>query len=207
MITIINFKTYKQGRDVLRLVKELERVDKNIIVGVQPTDVAPISKLTKLKVFIQHADYFSPGRYTGYIIPESVKEQGAKGVFLNHSEHQIPFDVLKESVKRCNEVGLQTAVFAPNLRKAKKIKKLNPDYLIIEPPKLVSGNISVSEAKPKMIKKISEKIGRNFIVGAGIKNSKDVKKALELGASGIAVSSAITKSKNPGKVLKELLNY
>ena len=33
MITIINFKTYKQGESVLEFAKKIEKVDKNIIVG------------------------------------------------------------------------------------------------------------------------------------------------------------------------------
>jgi triosephosphate isomerase len=44
-----------------------------------------------------------------------------------------------------------------------------------------------------------------FLVGAGIKDNNDLKIAIRLGASGIALSSAITTSKNPGKVLRELL--
>jgi triosephosphate isomerase len=44
-----------------------------------------------------------------------------------------------------------------------------------------------------------------FLVGAGIKNNSDLKISLKLGASGIALSSAITKSKNPEKVLKNIL--
>ncbi len=207
MITIINFKTYLQGKDVLKLAKSIEKVNKKIIIGVQSTDIKEISEKTNLRVFAQHVDYFNPGRNTGFILPEAVKKQGAKGVFLNHSEHRLSFDVLKKSVKRCKQINLKTVIFASNLKEALKIKKLDPDYLVVEPPKLVSGGISVSRAKPGLIKKIHKKFGKNFIVGAGIKNSEDVKLSISLGASGIAVSSAITKSKNPSKKLKKLIDY
>ena len=205
MIKIINFKTYKQGRKVLELAEIIERIDKNIIVGVQATDIKEISDKTNLKVYAQHVDYFEQGRNTGFIIPESVKSNGAEGTFLNHSEHRLKLDVIKKTIKRCKKVKLKTAVFASDLNEAKKIEKLNPDFLIIEPPELIAGKISVSSAKPELIKKISKSLKMKFLVGAGIHSRKDVRVALELGASGIAVSSSIMKSNNPAIELRKLI--
>lgn len=202
-VIIINFKTYKKGKEVFKLAKVIEKVNKNLIIGVSPVDIKNVVDVTGLRVYSQHVDYYEPGRYTGYIIPESVKAAGAKGSFLNHSEHKLDFNTLKKTIERCKKVGLKTAVFAADLKEAKNIEKLKPDYLIVEPPELVAGKVSVSEAKPEFIKKIADNLKTDFIVGAGIKTQKDVKKALELGAKGIAVSSAVTKAKNPEKILKE----
>ena len=202
---IINLKTYQQGKADLKLAKEIERFDKNIIVGVQASDIYEVVKKTKLTVYSQHVDSYKPGRYTGYIIPEAVKKDGAKGTFLNHSEHKLNFKTLKLTVTRCKKLKLKTAIFASSLKEAQKIKKLHPNYLIYEPPELVAGNISVSKAKPDLIKKIHQKIKYPFIVGAGIKTKEDVEIAIRLGAKGIAVSSAITKAKDPKKALKKLL--
>ena len=83
-------------------------------------------------------------------------------------------------------------VFVSNLKQAKKIEELKPDYLIFEPPELVAGKKSVSKTKPELIKKISKNLKMKFLVGAGIHSREDVKKALELGAYGIAVSSALS---------------
>jgi len=204
-IFIINFKTYKKGKSVLKLAKKIEKVDKNFIVGVPATSIKEISKKTKLKVYAEHVDSFSPGRNTGFILPEEVRANGAKGTFLNHSEHKIGFEVLKKTILRCKKTGLKVAVFAPDLKEAKKIEKLKPDFLIFEPPELVSGKISVSSAKPDLIKKISKEIKINFLVGAGIHKREDVEDAMKLGAMGVAVSSQITKAKNPEKELRKLL--
>jgi len=204
LLIVINFKTYKQGKDVIKLAKVIEKVDKRVIVGVQASDVFEVNKATKLKVYAQHVDYFEKGRHTGFILPEAVKADGARGVFLNHSEHKINMKILKMTVKRCKEIGLKTMVFAKDLREAKKIKKMKVDYIIIEPPELVAGKISVSTAQPELIEKIAKRLKCRFLVGAGIKTGEDVKIAMKLGASGIAVSSAITKAKNPVKVLKDL---
>ncbi len=207
LMIVINFKTYKQGKEVLKLAKIIERVDKNIIVGVQAADIVKIAEKTKLNIYAQHVEHFGPGRHTGYILPESVKANGAKGTFLNHSEHKIAFPELKKTIERCKKLGLKTMVFASSLKEAKKIEGLKPDYIVFEPPELVAGKISVSKAKPELIKKISKNVKTKIIVGAGIHTKEDVKKSLELGASGIAVSSAITLAKNPERKLRELLSY
>jgi len=204
-IIVINLKTYKQGKDVLKLVKTIEKIDKKIIIGVQATDVLEVRKVVKNPVYAQHVDYQELGRNTGFILPEAVKVDGAKGAFLNHSEHRLKYGIIKKTVKRCKKTGLKTMVFVKDLKEGKKIRKLKPDYIIIEPPGLVAGKVSVSKARPELIEKIAKKLKIKFLVGAGIKNNKDVKIAMKLGASGVALSSAVTKAKNPAKVLKELI--
>jgi len=203
-LIVVNLKTYKSGKDALRLSKIIEKVSSKIIIGVQPTDLAVISKAVKNPVYIQHVDYFEPGRNTGFILPEAACAAGAKGVFLNHSEHRLNMDVIEKTVKRCQKLNLKIGIFAKNLNQAIELKKLKPDCLMIEPPELVAGKVSVSMAKPKLIEQIGEKLKYPFLVGAGIKGGEDVKIAMELGADGIAISSAVTKSKNPSKILKEL---
>jgi len=205
-IVVINLKTYKQGKNAVELAKQIEKIDSRIIVGVQASDVYEITKATKLRVYGQHVDWQKPGKHTGFILPEAVKKDKAIGSFLNHSEHKLKFRVLKKTIKRCRQVGLKVLVFAKDLKEAKKIQKLKPDYLVVEPPELVGGKKSVSKSKPELIKKIAKKLKRGFLVGAGIHNREDVKIAMKLGASGIAVSSAITKARNPGKKLRELMN-
>jgi len=204
-IIVINLKTYKQGQEAIKLAKIIEKVDKNIIVGVQASDIKEIVDKTRLKVYCQHIDYMKPGRETGFIIPEAVKANGAIGSFLNHSEHRLSFDIIKQTVSRCKKLKLKTMVFARDLKEAKKIEKLKPDYIIYEPPELVAGKVSVSKAKPNIISEIVKKIKIPILVGAGIKTKEDVKKSLELGAKGVALSSAITTAKNPEKRLRELL--
>jgi len=224
-IFVINFKTYKQGKEVLRLVNEIytffnkktyQDVFKEIIIGVQATDLYEVNEYlinkkksnikNKIKIFVQHVDFFKKGRVTGFILPEAVKEDGAKGTFINHSEHVLKLRIIKKTIKRCKKNNLKTMVFVPDLKFAKKVQrfKIKPDYLVFEPPKLVAGRKSVSKAKPELIKEFKDKIKMDFIVGAGIKNSEDIKKAIELGSSGVAVASAITKSKNINEVLKKL---
>lgn len=205
LVVVVNLKTYKQGKPAIKLAKQIGKVDKSIIVGVQASDVYETARATKLKVYAQHVDWQEPGRHTGFIIPEAVKKDGARGTFLNHSEHKLKLRIVKRTIKRCKQIGLKTLVFAASLKEAKKIKRMKPDYLVIEPPELVAGKKSVSKSKPGLIETIAKKLKCKFLVGAGIHTNEDVKIAMKLGASGIAVSSAITKAKNPAKKLKELV--
>lgn len=205
-ITVINLKTYQQGEKAVKIAKEIEKVDKNIIIGVEASDIYDISRKTKLKVYAQHVEYFEPGRNTGYVLPESVKKNGAVGTFLNHSEHKLSFEVLKRTVIRCKKIGLKTLVFASTLKEAEKIQSLKPDYLVIEPPELVAGKKSVSKEKPELIKTINNKLKMKFLVGAGINTREDIRIAMKLGASGVAFSSVITTAKEPGKKLKEMIS-
>lgn len=204
-LILINFKTYNYGKKSVSLAKEIEKVSKDIIIAIQPTDIKEISSKTKLKIYAQHVDSAKPEKATGFITPEALKSTGAIGVLLNHSEHPLKFKVLKETIKRCKETKLKTAVFVPSIKEAKKIEKLKPDLLIYEPPELVGGNISVSSSKPEIITKIAESIKIKFLVGAGIKTKEDICKSIKLGASGVAFSSVITTARNPKRTLERLL--
>lgn len=202
---LINFKTYNYGKKTISLAKEIEKVSKDIIIAVQPTDIKDISSKTKLKIYAQHVDFAKPEKATGFITPESVKSVGASGVLLNHSEHPLDFKNLKETIKRCKKIRLKTAVFVSNLREAKKIEKLKPNFLIYEPPELVGGKVSVSSSKSEIIERIAKSTKTRFLVGAGIKTKEDIDKAIRLGASGVAFASVITTARNPKKVLKKLI--
>ena len=204
-LIVINLKTYKQGNQLLKLVKTIESVDKDIIIGVQNTNIYKLSQKTKLKIFAQHVDPQIPGRNTGFILPESVKSNGAIGVFLNHSEHKLDYKTIKETIKHCKKIKLKIMLFANSLKQAKKLEKLKPDYVIYEPPELVAGKTSVSESKPDLIKKIKKSLKSKFLVGAGVHSYKDIEIATKLGAKGVILSSAVTTAKNPKKVLKELI--
>ena len=100
-IIVINLKTYQQGEKSVKIAKEIERVDKNVILGVQASDIYEIAKKTQLKIYAQHVDPFEPGRNTGYVLPEAVKKDKAIGTFLNHSEHKLTMDVIKKTIARC----------------------------------------------------------------------------------------------------------
>ena len=75
---------------------------------------------------------------------------------------------------------------------------------------LIGGDVSVTNVDPAIVsgtveavKKIS-KVG--VLCGAGIKNGKDVIKAIELGSRGVLLASGVTKSDNPEATLMDLIS-
>lgn len=205
-VIVVNLKTYQHGAKALALCKKIEKVDKNIIVGVSALDVYRISSKTRLSVFCQHGDLMDEGRNTGFILLKGIKANGGDGVFLNHSEHRLKWSVLKKTILKCRDLKLKTLVFVKNLAEAKRVEKLGVDLLCWEPARLVGGNISVSSAKPNLIKGIRNGLRGDFLVGAGIKTGEDVRVALELGASGVALASGVCKAKDVERVLRGLIN-
>jgi len=216
-IIIVNFKTYKEstGDNAIKLAeicnKIAEETKTSIAVAVQSTDIYKISKIVSIPILSQHIDAVDFGKNTGFLLPESAKQAGAEATLLNHSEHRLDFDLLKSSIERAKQAGLKTIVCAKSTEETKNIANLNPDFIAIEPPELIGGKISVSEAKPevisnsvKAVKSISKKI--KVLCGAGIHKKEDVKKAVELGADGILVSSGIVKARNQESALKDLVN-
>jgi triosephosphate isomerase len=214
-IIIVNFKTYpgSTGEEAVHLARICEKVafetGVDIRVAVCAPDIYPVSQAVSIPVYAEHVDPYPPGRYTGSVLPEVVKTAGATGTLLNHSEHQIPIKKLADSIKRASHVSLTTVVCADTPAKAKAIAEMKPDFIAVEPPELIGGDVSVSKAKPEVIirsvKEVKEKQGIRLLVGAGIKTREDVVKALELGADGVLIASGVDLAPDHEKALRELL--
>ena len=212
----INFKTYEQstGANATKLAKLMNSFAQKkveIIPVVQAIDLKEVASNCSLKIFAQHIDPINYGSNTGKILPEAIKQAGAYGTVLNHAENKVSNEFLEKAVKRGKEVGLKIMLCAESIERAKQLAKLNPDLIAVEPPELIGGDISVSTAQPELIEdsvkaihEINPKI--QVITGAGVKNSADVKKAIELGTKGVFVASGIICSKNKKEAIRELLS-
>ncbi|BCX14405.1 MAG: triose-phosphate isomerase [Patescibacteria group bacterium] len=211
----VNFKTYEEstGSRALVLAKELEKAAKEtgvkVVIAAQATDIREIKESVDLEVWSQKIDPVSFGAHTGAILPEAVVLDGGSGTFLNHSESKFNSpQELAEAKKRADEAGLKTLIFASNLEELEKVCVLKPNFVSYEPPELIgSKTTSVAQAQPEIVAKavkVAGKFNLPLIVGAGIHSNDDVKKSLELGAFGVAVSSDIVKSENPYLELKDL---
>ena len=212
----INFKTYEEGtgKNALELIKILEEVAQSsqikIIPVVQATDIKEAVGISKLEIWTQNVDPVMFGAHTGSILPESVLEDGAVGTFLNHSERKFQDTTsLQQTVERCTQLGLKTLVFASNLEELGTVSSYNPTFVAYEPPEFIgSTTASVTSAQPDIILKAVETAKTHnlpLIVGAGIHSKDDVKKSLELGATGIAVAKDILKADDPKKELLDLI--
>lgn len=211
----VNFKTYAEGsgQKAIALTKILEEVahatQVKIIPVVQIIDAEAVIASTQLEVWIQHIDPVSYGPYTGWTLPEEAVRIGVRGVFLNHSEHKFGnWEDLTKAQERCREVDLKTLIFAADLAEFQRVLEIKPTFIAYEPPELIgSTEASVATAKPEVIARASvlaKEAGIPLIVGAGITSREDVRRSLELGAVGVAVSSDIVKAEDPKRELTDL---
>ena len=211
---LVNFKTYIEatGRKALELAKKAEKVslETEVCIGVAPqfVDIKMIAEEVSIPVFAQHIDPIKPGRCTGFILPEAIREAGAVGTIINHSEKQLKLSEIKLAVERAHECDLTSLVCIGSHRLARRIASFNPDMVAVEPPELIATGIAVSKAKPEVVTKTVEAVkGVNpkivVLCGAGIVRGEDVAAALRLGTEGVLVASGVVKAKNPYKVLLE----
>ncbi|MFH1290051.1 MAG: triose-phosphate isomerase [Nanoarchaeota archaeon] len=207
---IINFKNYTSGDKTLRLAKKIEKYLPKAIVAVPAVDIRGIAEKTKLHVFAQHIDAIG-GRATGFLLPETTKAVGAQGTLLNHSEHPLPYRVLKRAVPRAHKAGLRVILCAPTIRDAKKLLKLKPEAIAFEDKKLIGTKKSITQYRIEEVKKFAELLNNSPhgcvpLCGAGINSAEDVKASHNLGCFGVLIASAIAKApaKKAEAFLKDL---
>jgi len=220
----VNFKTYKEGTgekavelaEICRAVQEESKI--KIVPVVQIVDLYQVKhRFPELEVWVQHLDPFPQGQYTGWINLEAVKEAGASGTLLNHSEHQIPPGTVRQIIKRTrvsshqspvtSHQRFQVMVCCKSLGQAERLAKFKPDLLAYEPPELIgSREKSVTSEKPEAIGNLVKMIPEiPVIVGAGIHSQEDIKISLKMGAKGILVATDVVLAKNPQKELEDLV--
>lgn len=213
-IIIVNYKTYSEATgkraNILSKIADDVSLEFGINIGVAPqfTDIGSIASAVSIPVFSQHVDPIIPGSHTGHILLESVKEAGAVGTLINHSERRLKLFDIEALVMKSRESGLISIVCTNNAGVSAAVATLKPDMIAVEPPELIGTGIPVSKAKPEVVSgtvEVVRKINRDVVIlcGAGITTGEDLAAALKLGTKGVLVASGVVKAKDPRKVLIE----
>jgi len=211
---IINFKTYLEatGKKAVELAKKAEKASKEtgVYIGVTPQfcDIKSVAEAVEIPVYAQHIDPIRPGSNTGHILAEAVKEAGAIGTLINHSEKQIKLADIDAVIKLANQESLISCVCTSNPPISAAVAYLNPDIISIEPPELIGTGVAVSKAQPEAVTntiKLVRKVNNEAIIlcGAGISHGEDVSVALRLGTYGVLVASGIVKAKDQYTIIRE----
>lgn len=214
-VIVLNVKTYGQaiGNDVIKIAKLMEEVGKetnvSMAIAVQATDIYRVKNEVSIPVWAEHIDPITPGSHTGWTLPEAVKDAGAVGTLINHSEHRLTLANIDACLTRAQENGLDNIICTNNVTTSKAAAALNPQFVAVEPPGLIGGDTSVTTADPDIVsnsvdavKSVNDSV--QVLCGAGVKNGKDVSKALELGSAGVLLASGIVKAKNKKEVIQDL---
>lgn len=208
---IINYKNYEEisGNNATKLAQIAQKISKKYKVKIA---IAPPHHLLGIKysgpILSQHTDNAKVGSTTGFVIPELLKKSKISGSLINHSEHRIPPHDIAELVEIFRRLKMISVVCVKDVSEAAKYAKLNPDYIAIEPPELIGSGKAVSTERPELITKAAKAVkdaknSTKLLCGAGIVSGNDVRRAIELGSSGILVASGIVKAKNWNKIVEE----
>ncbi|MBM4240464.1 MAG: triose-phosphate isomerase [Euryarchaeota archaeon] len=216
-LVILNFKTYLEstGENALELSKICEKVAKEtgvkIVVAPQHPDIYRISKEVDIAVLSQHVDAIDFGGHTGSILTECVKEAGAVGTLINHSERRMKLFEIDEIIKKTSTLGMGNIVCTNNIETSVAAATLNPDFVAVEPPELIGSGIPVSKAEPEIVEgtvelihNINQKV--KVLCGAGISTGDDLKAAIDLGTEGVLLASGIILADDPEKALLDLVS-
>ncbi len=213
-IIIVNFKTYLEatGKNAVELAKQAERASKEtgvcIAVAPQFTDLKAVADAVEIPVYAQHIDAIKPGSNPGQILVEAVKQTGAVGTIINHSERRLKLAEIDAIVTLTKGHELVSCLCTNNPATSAAAAALYPDMVSIEPPELIGSGIAVSKAQPEVITKTVKLVKQvdpkaTILCGAGISTGQDVAIALKLGAQGVLVASGIVKAKDPYSMLHE----
>lgn len=209
----LNFKTYEQGtgNNALKLARIAQKADEEgevkIVIIAQATDIRMLVENTKLPIFAQHADLEGYGANTGRTTLEALKQAGASGVMINHSEDRADIEQIRKLAKRCKQLQIPMLVCVASLDEAAAASMLKPEYMAYEDPKLIGSGKSVTEEEPDTVLKFAEKMKAKTIAlcGAGVSTGLDLVKSLELGCHGVLLASAFVKSSDPEEMIMEFI--
>ena len=216
-VVVVNFKAYAEvdGIKAVELAKVCEEVAKEtgVSIAVCPpvAELGAVARAVSIPVLSQNIDPRKPGSATGWMTPSMVNAAGAVGSLINHSEHRFQDEDIEQCVSMCRELSMIPLVCAESVDKAKRVAAFSPEFIAVEPPEQIGGDISVTSANPSIVsdtvdtvKSVDPKV--KVLCGAGVKTGEDVRKAIELGAEGVLLASGVVKSNDPKKTLMDLVS-
>lgn len=207
----LSLKTYKEatGDNVIKLLSSVKKISEEsgvtIIPVAQPTDIYRIKKELDIEVWAQHMDPIDPGKNMGWLSPYSLKEAGATGVVINHSEHKTNDENVKKILSKAKEYKLKNVVIGFDPETVIKYDSWNPDYISYEKEESIGTGESMVKTEEENIKKLASVLKSPFIIGAGISTGEDIKRAIQLGAKGVILASRFVLAENPEEKLRELV--
>jgi triosephosphate isomerase len=211
----IGLKGYCWGAEAVRLAVEADRLAEalgiSIVYNPQTVDIPAVAAATsRILVFAQHMDPVAPGRGVGAVLAEALRDAGAVGTLLNHSEKPVTLGAMARTIARAQDVGLFTLVFADSPAEAAALAHLGPDIILAEPPELIATGVSAGNVMAGFVadtvaavKAVDPEV--LVMSGAGVNGPDDVERMIRLGLDGTGSSSGILKAADPVAAMRAML--
>ena len=213
-LVVVNFKTYTSAlaSAAEQLGKQMASISTNarMVAVASAFDLSDVSAIDGLEVWSQHLDPVGQGSHTGWLEPETAIARGAVGTIINHAEHKVSIEHVRDLMAMLPD-GFPICACAADVTEARALAALGPTFIAVEPPELIGGDISVTTADPSIVsdtvaavKEVNPNV--RILCGAGVKNGQDVATAIALGAEGVLLASGVTKANDPAAVLADLVS-
>ena len=214
-LVVVNFKTYQtaQGISAEDLASKMAQIETSarLVAAVSAFDIsAVIEAAPGLEGWGQHLDPVGFGSNTGWLHPATAIERGATGTLINHAEHKVSLEHVAMLLEQVPS-EFSVCACAADVEEGRALSALNPTFVAVEPPELIGGNVSVTNADPEIVSGTAEAVkdvsrSVRVLCGAGVKTGSDVTKAIELGASGVLLASGVTMADDPLESLEGLVS-
>ena len=213
-LIVVNFKTYstalaEHAETLGKLMADVE-TNARMIAVTSAFDLSSVSSISGLEVWAQHLDPVGQGSHTGWLEPQTAIARGASGTIINHAEHKVSIDHVRDLMSMLPD-DFPICACAADVAEARALAELGPTFIAVEPPELIGGDISVTTADPAIVsdtvaavKEVNPDV--RVLCGAGVKNGQDVATAISLGAEGVLLASGVTKARDTASVLSDLVS-
>lgn len=207
-------KNYIYGNAVYEYAKAVDdaakKYDVDAIFIAPYTEIRRITENTdRIFVFAPYMDTLRPGRGMADVLPEAIKDAGAKGVLLNHCERPMTLQQIKKTIKRANELDLITFACADSIAEAKAIAQLQPDIINPEPTELIGTDQASDMGYVKETLRVIKEMFPNIFVeqAAGITKGSQIYDFIMAGNDAAGSASGILNSVDPYQLLDEMMSY
>jgi triosephosphate isomerase len=212
MFVLVNLKAYPSDPVGIATAARDVAAESDVRIAVSP-QAAHLERVaeTGVETWAQHVSPVEHGSHTGSTLAEAVADAGAVGTLVNHSERRLRLAGIDGALDAADRADLETIVCANNPPQVGAAAALGPDGVAVEPPELIGGDVSVSQADPDIVENAVDAAAAvddsvDVLCGAGISSGEDLVSAGDLGASGVLLASGVAKADEPKEALADLVD-
>jgi len=210
----IGTKNYIYGDQLLDYAKAADaaarKYDIDVLFITPAVEIRRVAEnTTHLIVLAPYMDILRPGRGMADVLPEALRDAGARGVVINHCEKPMSLPAIKATIDRARELDFLVFACADTIEEAKAIAQFHPDILNPEPSELIGGSsngVSDLEFVKESIRAIKS-VYSDILVeqAAGITSGKQVYDFIMAGSEAAGAASGIMKAKDPLHMIDEMI--